>query len=55
MLDLNRHDMVAISAAKSLQLRERSQPRRDADKAHRSAALGAGTPTFNDDGIRGCF
>jgi hypothetical protein len=55
MLDLNRHDMVAISAAKGLQLRQRSQSRRDADKAHRSATLGAVTPTFNEGGIRGCF
>jgi len=55
MLDLNRHDMVAIIAVKSLQLRQRSQSRRDADKAHRSAALGARAPTFDDGGVRGCF
>jgi len=55
MLDLNRHDMVAISTAKGFQLRQRSQSRRDAHKAHRSATLGAATPTFNESDIWGCF
>jgi hypothetical protein len=55
MLDLNRHDVVAISAAKGLQLRQCSQPRRDAHEPHRAAALGAVASTFNDGSIRRCF
>src|SRR5262249_20409723 len=54
MLDLNRCDVVAICAPESPQFRQRSQPRRYADKAHRSAALGAETPGIADRGFGFC-